>query len=64
MKHLSIRELWVQEAIAVHEITVCKIAREMDIADALASPARSEHTFADAMNTMQLQCWEPEPEHT
>ena len=54
MKHLSIKELWIQEAVQDHKIRVIKIPREENPADALASPARSEQEWTDKVCSMNF----------
>ena len=55
LKHLDVRSLWVQEAIAEHDIKICKIPRAQNMADALASVPRTETTFDQAMWDMNLR---------
>ena len=38
LKHLDIRQLWVQAAISDYRITITKINRESNLADFLCSP--------------------------
>ena len=40
VKHLSIRQLWVQEAVHDYKIEVCKVRRDDNIADFLCSPSK------------------------
>ena len=39
MKHLQVKDLWVQEAIREYGVALVKIPREDNVADALASPS-------------------------
>ena len=40
VKHLSIRQLWVQEVVADYQIEVCKLRRDDNLADFLCSPSK------------------------
>ena len=42
IKHLQVKDLWVQEAVRQYNINVVKIPREQNVADALASPRTSK----------------------
>ena len=42
IKHLQVKDLWVQEAVRQYNINVVKIPREQNVADALASPSTSK----------------------
>ena len=48
IKHLDIRQLWVQEVTRDRKIEVVKVPRKMNLADFLCSPAK-EHTWADCL---------------
>ena len=40
VKHLSIRQLWVQEAVHEHQVDVQKMRRDENLADFLCSPSK------------------------
>ena len=48
LKHLSVRQLWVQEVVSDYKINVTKIDRAQNPADSLCSPG-SEHLFGERM---------------
>ena len=54
IKHLDIRQLWVQEVIRDRLIEVIKIPRKQNLADFLCFPAK-EHTWRDCL--MNYSCW-------
>ena len=55
LKHLDLRSLWVQEVILLDNITVQKISRASNIADALCSPNKDED-FHARMKALSLVC--------
>ena len=61
LKHLDVRSLWVQEAIAEHGIQICKVPRSENMSDALASIARTESDFENAMWAMNLRWTRVQP---
>ena len=42
LKHVEVKQLWVQEAVAKKSIRVCKIGREWNAAETLASYSTSK----------------------
>ena len=54
LKHLSVRELWVQEVVQNESIVVTKVSRSQNPADALASVGRSADDFQRQMHMLNL----------
>ena len=45
VKHLTTKQLWVQEAVQSYAIEVCKIPREKNYANALTHPSTAEDMY-------------------
>ena len=57
VKHLSVRQLWVLEAVDRLEIKVVKIPRDLTCA-ALMARSSSQKEMSDHMAIMNAGCWQ------
>ena len=57
LKHLTVRTLWIQEAICDSGTTVLKVPRAVNWSDSLCSP-RPEAGFERAMIRLNLKDWQ------
>ena len=55
LKHLSVRQLWVQEAIQDYQVDVQKIDRGVNLADFLCSPGK-ESTLDERVAEFNCRC--------
>ena len=61
LKHLETKDLWVQEVIRKKQIEVCKVPREENMSDSLASYSNGD-TLCRHMEIMKLRRQQPEPD--